>query len=287
MAIKDKFTIKDLKKQFPTDEACAEYMFDALHSRKCSCGGEYKQLKGRRQFQCSKCRFQIAPTAGTIFHKSPTPLTLWFHALFVFSSSKSGLSAKNLESQIGVTYKCAWRMLNQIKKALVQSNNQLKGIVETDIAFLGGHKYAGKNNENMSENYKKKAKVMIAVERGGLMKAVVQDGATAEDIEEFIRTNIEPRSILMTDSAKGYKRLDKSYDRFSVNHSKKEFARGSFHVNTIETWISHLKRSLTGTHKAISKKHLQSYLDAFVCHYNNRHNDRARFSSLVGAVLQS
>lgn len=287
MAIKDKYTIKDLKKQFPTDEACAEYMFDALHSRKCSCGGEYKQLKGRRQFQCSKCRFQIAPTSGTIFHKSPTPLTLWFHALFVFSSSKSGLSAKNLESKIGVTYKCAWRMLNQIKKALVQSNDQLKGIVETDMAFLGGHKFAGKNNENMSENYKKKAKVMIAVERGGRMKAVVQDGATAEDIEEFIRTNIEPRSILMTDSAKGYKRLDKSYDRFSVNHSKKEFARGSFHVNTIETWISHLKRSLTGTHKAISKKHLQSYVDAFVFHYNNRHSDRARFSSLVGAVLQS
>lgn len=283
----NKYTIQDLRKQFPNDEACAEYIFDCLHSRKCSCGGEYKQLKGRRQFQCSKCRYQIAPTANTIFHKSPTPLTLWFHTLFVFSTAKSGISAKQLESQIGVTYKCAWRILSQIKKALKQGDEQLKGIVETDIGFLGGHKFAGKNNEGMSENYKKKAKIMVAVERGGKMKAIVQNGATANEVEKFIRNNIEPKSILMTDSAPAYGRVKGSYDHYSVNHSKKEFARGSFHINTIETWFAHLKRSIAGTHKAISKQHLQSYLDAFVFHYNNRHNDRARFSSLVGAVLHA
>jgi transposase len=148
--MKNTYTIKDLQTQFPTDEACAEYIFDCLHSRKCSCEGEYTQLKGRRQFQCSKCRYQIAPTAGTIFHKSPTPLTLWFHALYIFSTAKSGISAKQLQSQIGVTYKCAWRMLNQIKKALKQDGDYLRGIVETDTAFLGGHKYAGKNNENIT-----------------------------------------------------------------------------------------------------------------------------------------
>ncbi|MFA5889152.1 MAG: IS1595 family transposase [Candidatus Paceibacterota bacterium] len=283
----NKYTIQDLKNQFPTDEVCAEYIFDSLHSRKCSCGGEYKQLKGRRQFQCSKCRYQVAPTVNTIFHKSPTPLTLWFHALFVFSTSKSGLSAKNLESQIGVTYKCAWRMLNQIKKALKQSGDKLKGVVETDAGYFGGVKNAGRNNENLSESMRAKAVVLIAVERNGNIKAKISENATADSLEKFVRDSVEEKAILLSDNARGFNRLNKNYRHFSVNHSKGEYVRYKTHVNTVETFISHLKRSIGGTFKSVSKKHLQSYLDAFVFHYNNRHNDRERFSSLLGAVLQS
>src|SRR3989338_2427971 len=96
-----KYGIRSLKQDFPDDAACLNFIFDTLHSKECSCGGKYAPLfhmldgkfYGRRQFQCSKCRSQIAPTAGTIFHKSDTPLNLWFHALLVFSNAKSGMSS--------------------------------------------------------------------------------------------------------------------------------------------------------------------------------------------------
>lgn len=132
MARKDKYSITDLKRDFPTDDACLIFLFDTLHTRKCSCGGTYSRLKGRKQFQCSKCRYQIAPTKETIFEKSTTPLTLWFHALFVFSNAKSGISAKELERQLGVTYKTAWRMLKLIREQLTQGKSKLSGDVEMD-----------------------------------------------------------------------------------------------------------------------------------------------------------
>lgn len=123
MSKADKYSIQDLQRDFPTDDVALDFIFSTLHSYDCSCGGTYSRVKARKQYQCSKCRFQIAPTAGTIFHKSATPLSIWFYALFVFSNAKSGISAKELERQIGVTYKCAYRMLKQIREALGQDSD--------------------------------------------------------------------------------------------------------------------------------------------------------------------
>src|SRR3972149_6170667 len=107
MRRKHKYGIPSLKKDFPNNDTCLEYIFDTLHTRKCSCGGKYslmkEGLKTKRKFQCSKCRFQISPTAGTIFHKSSTPLTLWFHAILVFSNAKSGISSQQMQRNLEVT----------------------------------------------------------------------------------------------------------------------------------------------------------------------------------------
>lgn len=118
MARADTYVLKQLQKVLPTDDACLEYIFTSIHSSDCSCGGRYTRITGRKQYQCSTCRFQIAPTAGTIFHKSATPLTLWFRAIFIFSNNKKGIRVKGLERQLGVTYKTAWRMLTLIKEPL-------------------------------------------------------------------------------------------------------------------------------------------------------------------------
>lgn len=132
---KTKYGLAQLRKDFPNNQKCLQFAFDALHSRECSCGGVYAPVKGRKQFYCSKCRFQIAPLAGTIFHKSDTPLTLWWHALWVFSNAKSGVSAKEMERQLAVTYKTAWRMLHLIRKAL-QQDGKLSGDKERFYALL-------------------------------------------------------------------------------------------------------------------------------------------------------
>ncbi|KKU91590.1 MAG: ISSpo3, transposase [Candidatus Jorgensenbacteria bacterium GW2011_GWA1_48_11] len=281
-----KYSIRDLKRDFPTDEACAAFIFDALHSRKCSCGGTYSPLKGRRQFQCSKCRYQIAPTAGTIFHKSDTPLSLWFYTLFLFSNAKSGISAKELERQLGVTYKTAWRILNLIRKALPQNTEFLTGDVEIDETHFGGKGDAGKDNKKLKAVMRNKSIIAGAVERGGRVRAKIVPNLEAKTIGKFIDNNVNPITTrLFTDKSRRYESVARGYDRFSVNHSQKEFAVGDIYINTMEAFWSHLKRSIKGTHKVVSKKYLQSYVDGFVWHYNNRHSDSERFSALLGALL--
>lgn len=286
MARINKYTIKDLRKQFSTDDVCLDFIYDALHSRECSCGGTYKRIKNRKQYQCSKCRFQIAPTAGTIFHKSDTPLTDWFYALFIFSNAKSGISAKELERQLGVTYKCAWRMLKKIREALSQDSDKLDGTVEMDVAYFGGKGDAGKNNENLSKVMKMKAAVMGAVSRGGKVRLKVVPDASAMTIQAFLARNVASTARLITDDAFTYVRSASNYAREIVRH-KEEYVRGDVHINGIETLWGHIKRSIKGTYKSISKQELQAYLDAFAFHYNNRHSDTDRFGVLLGSVLRA
>lgn len=145
--MKNRYGILSLQKQFPDDEACLEFIFDTLHQRECSrrvgrdlltaCGGTYKQISGRRQFQCSKCRIQIAPTAGTIFYKSDTPLVLWFHGILTFLNAKGGISAKQLERDLEVSYKCAWRILGLIREILQDIPHlYTRGLSYTDVVAL-------------------------------------------------------------------------------------------------------------------------------------------------------
>ncbi len=290
MAKENKYSIQNLKKDFPDDEACLEHIFNTLHSRECSCGGRYNRLKGkenRKKFQCSKCRFQISPMAGTIFEKSTTDLTLWFHAVFIFSNAKSGISAKELERQLGVTYKTAWRILKLIRECLKQDNDKLGGDVEMDEAYLGGKGNAGVNNKNLGAVMRKKSVVYGAIERGGKARVKVMPNASANSAINFVDEHIERDRYtrLLTDNSNRYKNASVGYRRKVVNHGKKEYVRGDVHVNHVESFWSHVKRSVKGTHKLVSKKHLQSYLDAFVFHYNNRHSDKERFDVLLSLVV--
>lgn len=287
MTKENRYGLNSFKKDFPTEEACLELIFTSLHSKTCSCGGTYAPLKGRKQYQCSKCRFQIAPTANTIFHKSATPLTLWFHAIHVFSNAKSGISAKQMERDLEVTYKTAWRMLHLIRKALKQDDEKLNGDVESDHGFFGGRHYGGKNNEQLDNAMEKKSVVIAAVQRKGKIKASVIQSYGTLPTEEFIDRNVSKEARLITDGGRSFSKIGKQYKSHEVINHKKEYVRGDVYVNTIETFWSHVKRSINGTHKVISKQHLQSYLDGFVFHYNNRYSDRQRFSLLLETLLHA
>jgi transposase-like protein len=282
MARSNKYGIRELRRDFPSDKACLEFIFNKSHSRKCSCGGMYSLKKGRKLFQCSRCRFQIAPTAKTAFHKSSTSLVLWFHAIMVFSNAKSGISAKQLERHLAVTYKCAWRILYSIRTSLAQSLRKLEGVVEIDGAYMGGRKSA---KQGRSEAILSKPVVLAAIERTGEVRVKQVQGTGARPTTDFIFSNIDSSAKLMTDKSSSYIRTDKIYRRQSVNHSQKEYVRKNVHVNAVESFWSHVKRSVAGNHKSVSKQHLQSYLDALAFHYNNRDNDRGRFQALLGILL--
>src|SRR3990167_10230324 len=215
-----KYGLKQLRKDFPNDQACLQFAFDTLHSRECACGGEYSPVKGRKQFYCSKCRFQIAPLSGTIFHKSDTPLTLWFHALWVFSNAKSGVSAKEMERQLAVTYKTAWRIMSLIRKALKQ-DGKLSGTVEMDTAYFGGKFKSGKDNAKQKEAIATKFVVMGAVQRGGNARLIIVPDAKAKTHAEFLAETVNPEGArLMTDKTNRLDKVAVGFNRHSVDRSR-------------------------------------------------------------------
>jgi len=221
---------------------------------------------------------------GTIFEKSSTPLVLWLHALLLFSNAKSGISAKQLERHLAVTYKCAWKILHEIRSSLIQGIEKLKGAVEVDSAYLGGKK---KGFRSRSQAILSKPVAFAAIERGGHVKTEVVQGTGGIPTWKFVTGSAESGTLLLSDKHGSYRRLSNLYKMRSVNHSQKEYARGSTHVNTVESFWSHVKRSLTGTHKSVSKQYLQSYLNAFAFHYNNAGSDKARFLALLDIVLHA
>ncbi len=265
-----KYTIKDFKKDFPTDDKCLEYIFanryGANHVCKCSKSSWHK-VTGRKVWACAWCASQLHPLADTIFHKSDTPLSLWFFAIFLMSQSKNGVSAKELQRHLGVTYKTAWRMAKQIRSLMEQGHNPLKGIVEVDETYVGG-----KRKGIRGRGAKSKVPVVGLVERKGKLRAKAVIDTTRYTITPIVKQNVEIGTDLMTDDYNVYGRMNKEgYNHKTINHSRGYYAQGNVHTNTIEGAWSQLKRSISGTYHAVSPKYLQSYLDEFVYQYNHRH----------------
>lgn len=254
---------------FPTDDACLEYMF---YKKYPDLEEKYYRLKGKKVF-ANASGHQISPLAGTIFHKSSTPLTLWFYAIYLFSQSKNGVSAKELERQLGVTYKCAWRIARQIRSLMVDDSVPLKGVVEVDETLIGGH-------TNQKNIFKNKTVVMGMVERGGRVKANVISNRENHIILNQVRENISTDAVVMSDELGVYKKLFRfGYQSKRIKHGKKHWVKGDIHTNHIEGFWSQLKRSIRGTYHFVSKKHLPFYLAEFSFRYSYRKQDI--FSELI------
>ncbi|MEX0895595.1 MAG: IS1595 family transposase [Patescibacteria group bacterium] len=265
-----KYTIKDLRKEFPDDDACLEYIFSVRFPNpvcnECKAKNSFYRVSTRKCYSCSHCGNQIHPLAGTIFHKSSTKLTDWFHALFLFSSSKKGVSGKDLERQLGVTYKTAWRIAKQIRSLMTQGKNPLDGTVEMDETYVGGKRRGGKRGRGTD----KEAVVGIA-QRGGSVRVKHVDNVKSVTLMPMLRENVKLGSAVMTDEFPVYNRVGRDgYLHEVVQHGIKEYVRGNAHTNTIEGFWSQVKRSISGTHHAVSPKYLQFYLNEFVWKYNHR-----------------
>src|SRR5207245_11600643 len=136
-------TRADLDREYPDDATCLDWLWrqnhspDGEHAECPKCGQERKfhRVASRPSYSCDTCGHHIHPTAGTIFHKSSTSLHLWFHAVFLMAQTRCGISAKQLERDLGVTYKTAWRMFRQIRSMLTQADEQLSGKVEMDETY--------------------------------------------------------------------------------------------------------------------------------------------------------
>lgn len=266
------FTMRYTKKQFdleyPDDNACLEAVFKIRYRgiKYCPrCGAETKfyRVKKRQSYACAHCGHQLYPLANTIFRKTTTPLRNWFYAIYLVSVAKNGISAKELERHLGVTYKTAWRMLKQIRLLMTQDEQKLVGIVEADETYIGGKTVQSKSYDN-------KVPVVGVAEKRGKIKAKVIDGASAYTVLPYVQANVEPSAVLHTDESRIYYRANKHFKHVTVDHGVGHYARYGVSTNNLEGFWSQLKRSLNGTYHYVSPKYLDFYVSEFVFRYNHR-----------------
>lgn len=264
--MKVKYTITQFNIDFPDEATCLEYIFKKRYPR---AKGYYRITT--RPVYVNQTGHQINPLAGTIFRKSSTPLRLWFFAIYLFSQSRHGVSAAELQRQIGVTYKTAWRMCHLIRGLMKDGNLTLSGTVECDEAYIGG-----KRRLAVRRTDRNKTPVFGIVQRGGKVHAEPVNGTGEYDLYPIIHKRVKNNTRVITDGYTTYQVLkhSKRYRHKSVNHSKWEYVRvegrTKIHTNTIEGFWSHLKRGINGTHHSVSKQHLASYVNESAFRYNHR-----------------
>lgn len=281
------YSIKDFEKQFPTDDACLEFLFKAhypkgVFCKKCGKVTKHYRRTGTKFYSCEFCGMGVSPTSGTIFHKSDTPLRSWFHAIFLMASTKTGISAKQLERELGVTYKTAWRIFRQVRKLMAENVNPLMGQVEVDETYIGG-KRSGKRGRGASG----KTVVMGMVERNGNAVAKVVPDVKARTLLPLIERQVakQDKTVVFTDELHSYDRIEKlGYAHEVVQHAAKQYVRGNAHVNTVESLWSTIKRGIDGVNHSVSPLHLQSYLDSYVYRYNHRRDETPLFLVLLARV---
>lgn len=278
-------TIRQFNKDFPDDDSCLEHIFNQRYGKhyecpKCHKTGFYRN-RARKCYSCAWCGYDISPLAGTIFHKSSTPLKNWYFAIFLMSTSKNGVSAKEIQRQTGVTYKTAWRIQRQIRLLMRPDNDPLRGTVEVDDTYIGGKRH-GKRGRGAEG----KTPVLGMVEREGEVKANVVENLKMRTVEPIISNSIEKNSEVYTDEFFSYQDIkDYDYDHDVVKHRIKEYVRGNVHTNTIEGFWSQLKRSIHGTYHSVSPQHLQLYVDEFAWRYNRRTSSVPVFELLLQRLV--
>jgi hypothetical protein len=293
--IKEKFTIKQFNEKYIDDNACLYQIFLSRYSHlencpECDSKFSYYKVKDRKCYACAYCGHQLHPLAGTIFHKSSTSLKNWFYAIFLFSTSKNGVSAKELERQLGVTYKCAYRIAKQIRKLFDESISILTNIVEIDETYVGG-KEANKHKDkktpnNQGRSLKTKSAILGAVERQGNIIAKVVNHTQSSIVKPFVRNNICITAEVKTDEYRAYNSLKTlGYKHDKVDHGKGEYVKGNTHTNNLEGFWSQLKRSINGTYHSVSPKYLQTYVNEFAYRYNRRNDVTPLFRSMIAKVL--
>ena len=279
----------EFQRQFPDDEACLRrimierYGGTELDCPKCGEFGKFYRMTKERGYVCQHCGHHLHPTVGTPMERTHLPLHKWFYAMYLFSTSRHGVAAKELERQLDIPYKTAWRMAHEIRKymAEVDGETPLGGAVEADETYVGGKRSGGKRGRGAPN----KTIVFGMLERGGDIMANVVPNVRKRTLHPIIAENVEPGSTVHTDELGSYKGIDRAaYRHETVNHGLGEYVSGDSHVNGLEGFWARLKLSIHGTHVHVSRKHLPKYVKEFEYRYNRRKRPAAIFDDLVASL---
>ncbi|MDE0932107.1 MAG: IS1595 family transposase [Novosphingopyxis baekryungensis] len=281
-------TLRQFQDKFPTEDSCLEHLMRVRFGDRHDCAGceksaHFYRVKARRSYACEYCGHQVYPTADTPFHRTRTPLRDWFYVMFMFCSTRNGVAAKEVERQIGVTYKTAWRMCHEIRKYMgaVDGDAPLGGegkSVEIDETLIGGAR-TGAGRGNYRAN---KTVVVGMVERGGNVMTQIIPNVRKHNLLPVVTANVVEGTFVHTDQNHSYRALPSlGYQHASVNHNRDQWVNGDSHVQSIEGFWANLKRGINGTHIHVSQKHLSKYLGEF----EFRHNRRNRSETMIGELM--
>jgi transposase-like protein len=281
-----KYTFKQFQAEYPNDATCLDRIMvqqfggTAFECPSCRKESRFSRIADRRAYACQFCGHHIYPCVGTIFEKSRTPLTNWFFAMYLMTSTRHGVAAKEIERQIGCTYKTAWRMCHELRKLMEAADfkGPMSGHVEIDETYIGGYQRLADRRVDGTN----KTVVMGMVERDGNIVAGPVPSTHTDVLEPLVRQHVAVGSTISTDEWPAYADLKNSgFTHGAVNHHAKEYVRGIHHTNTIEGHWSLLKRGIRGTHVHVSSKHLWKYVAEFSYRRNNRTDHRSMFNRLV------
>jgi transposase-like protein len=293
-----KYTFRDLCAEFPDEAACLDFIKEQRWPdgrtlcEKCGVERKHYRVTGRTAYACDHCGNHIYPLAGTIFEKSTTRLTIWFHAMFLMGQTRCGVSAKQIQRETGVTYKTAWRMFKQIRTLMSEDISLEGSTIEMDECYIGGKR----KNKHISKTRGMRGRpgfnddqtpVFGMVERGGRVVAKVTPDARSATIYPIVHEYVMPSSIIYTDEYPIYDRLATPFNGYihhRIKHSERVYVMGDVHTNTIEGFWSLVKRGIGGVYHSVSRKYLQSYLNEYSFRYNRRDSKEPMFVSLLEQV---
>jgi len=264
----------EFDRRFKDEGACIDYLFKLRwpDGYSCSrCGSTSSWASARGLYVCKRCEYHQSVTAGTIFHATRKPLTMWFKAMWWFSTRKSGVNAVNLQQLLGLgSYKTAWQWLQKLRSCTVLTGRaKLSGAIEADEFYLGGE-CSGKRGRGAGH----KCAVAVAVERKGKklgrLRMEVIERCNADELIPFIENNVSSGSRVSTDGWGGYSSLSsKGYEHKQVIKSKSDEQDSV--LPGVHLVISLFKRVILGTFQGrFDKKYLQRYLDEYVFRFNRR-----------------
>lgn len=284
-------TLAEFEARFATEAACRAYLAqlrwpDGFRCPKC--GGATAWPVRAVLWQCGGCGRQTSVTAGTVFQDTRTPLTAWFRAMWWVTNSKAGTSALTLQRLLGLgSYQTAWAWLHKLRRAMVRpGRDRLSGEVEVDETLLGG--LGGAQGRSTAT----KALIVVAAEvvgrgTGRIRMRRIPDGS-APTLQAFVEETIERGSTVHTDGWDGYERVKSNGYRHRVSFRRGHPERASALLPRVHRVVSLLKRWLLGTHQgAVSRVHLDYYLDEFTFRFNrrtSRHRGKLFFRLVQQAV---
>ncbi len=252
-----------------------------------------KSEQGR--YSCNNCKKSFSVIVGTIFEETRLPLPIWFQSIALMLNAKSSMSAKEIQRNLGITYKTAYYLCMRIRIGMLMPETKLNGIIEMDESYFGGkarseHKIPDNEVSLATTTQKRgrgtnKVSVVGMVQRKGNVKTKLIDKLTKRNLLFMLKSNAKSdNSILMTDGFKSYKELETYIDRLVINHSK-EYSKGIVHINTIEGFWSYVKNGIKGSFKSVSKKYLPLYLVEFEWKFNHRYFKGNEFEKFLKNAL--
>jgi transposase-like protein len=295
-------TFMEFLKKFPTGKAVIDYFVDVRYEGILTCphcgatSGVYRHRKRVRYCECSSCNNSFSVFRGTIFEDTKLDIRKWFYAINIFLNDKKGVSACNLQRELGGSYRTSWRMLHQIRAAMGHEDTfkVFSKEVEVDETYVGGKPRIGTSRRGRGTS---KVPVIGIIERETKQiraKAVILPNDVGRDLLKlflipFVKKVTVEGATVITDDFKGYLSLDdddENYTHKSVNHSAKEYSDGNgTHTNNVENFWSILKRSIIGVYHKTSPKYLHRYVNEACYRRNNRHNMSAFNRLLKQSVM--